>query len=150
MHYDPQSFNEAKDDPGRISETGNPECVAGCYRCVLSYFNQPDHELIDRRDASALSFLLRLVHSFPRDASQTHTSDEAKETPPPDEEPLLIDGMTFANVWRKARLVVIEEGEARDDVLEKLASKGVRIMERPADPRRHAAFEEELFEALKG
>jgi len=25
-------------------------CKAGCYRCLLSYFNQPDHELIERRD----------------------------------------------------------------------------------------------------
>jgi hypothetical protein len=25
-------------------------CVAGCYRCLLSYFNQTDHESIDRRD----------------------------------------------------------------------------------------------------
>lgn len=25
-------------------------CVAGCYRCLLSYYNQPDHALIDRRD----------------------------------------------------------------------------------------------------
>ena len=48
MHYDPASFGEAKGDPDRLSETGVPECVAGCYRCVLSYFNQPDHELIDR------------------------------------------------------------------------------------------------------
>ena len=23
-------------------------CVAACYRCVMSYFNQPDHELLDR------------------------------------------------------------------------------------------------------
>ena len=25
-------------------------CVKGCYRCLLSYYNQPDHELIDRTD----------------------------------------------------------------------------------------------------
>lgn len=28
----------------------NPDCEAGCYRCLLSYYNQPDHELIDRKD----------------------------------------------------------------------------------------------------
>ena len=27
-------------------------CVAACYRCLMSYYNQPDHELIDRRDAA--------------------------------------------------------------------------------------------------
>ena len=25
-------------------------CVRGCYRCLLSYFNQPDHELIDQNE----------------------------------------------------------------------------------------------------
>jgi hypothetical protein len=28
---------------------------AGCYRCLLSYFNQPDHELIDRTPATKQS-----------------------------------------------------------------------------------------------
>ena len=150
MHYDPQSFGEARGNPDRLSEIGDPECVAGCYRCILSYFNQPDHEQIDRRDTAALMFLLRLVHSTPSDAERTRTSVPPNQTPPPDEKPLMIDGMAFANVWRKARLVVVEEGEASEDVLGKLASKGVRIMERPVDPRRHAAFEQDLFEMLKG
>ena len=26
------------------------DCVKGCYRCLLSYYNQPDHELIDRTE----------------------------------------------------------------------------------------------------
>lgn len=36
-------------------------CVAGCYRCVLSYYNQPDHEMIDRRDKAVLDVLLGLA-----------------------------------------------------------------------------------------
>jgi Lhr-like helicase len=36
-------------------------CVAGCYRCVLSYYNQPDHEMIDRRDDVVRDTLLRLA-----------------------------------------------------------------------------------------
>ncbi|PZU14668.1 MAG: DEAD/DEAH box helicase [Citromicrobium sp.] len=36
-------------------------CVQGCYRCLLSYYNQPDHELIDRKDEAVLSVLLRLA-----------------------------------------------------------------------------------------
>lgn len=30
----------------------NPDCEAGCYHCLLSYYNQADHELIDRKDAA--------------------------------------------------------------------------------------------------
>ena len=150
MHYDPDSFGEAKDDPDRLSEIGEPECVAGCYRCILSYFNQPDHEQIDRRDTSALSFLLRLAHATPSDADRMQTPGTPDGTPPPDEKPLMVDGIALPNVWRKARLVVVEEGEANEDIIGKLASKGVKVMKRPGDPSRHAAFEEELSELLKG
>jgi hypothetical protein len=36
-------------------------CEAGCYRCLLSYFNQPDHDLINRLDADALRVLTALA-----------------------------------------------------------------------------------------
>ncbi len=150
MHYDPDSFGEAKDDPARLSETGAPECVAGCYRCVLSYFNQPDHEQIDRRDNSALSFLLRLAHAGPFDTVPTQISGTPNEVPPPDEKPLIVDGVALPNIWRKARLVVIEEGEVTEAIIEKLASKSVKIMKRPGDPGGRAAFEKDLSELLKG
>ena len=39
------------------------ECEAGCYRCLLSYANQPDHEQIDRRDSGMLDFLCRLTRA---------------------------------------------------------------------------------------
>ena len=34
---------------------------AGCYRCLLSYFNQPDHELIDRTSDEAKQMLIDLA-----------------------------------------------------------------------------------------
>lgn len=36
-------------------------CEAGCYRCILSYYNQPDHENIDRKDSLALEWLAKLT-----------------------------------------------------------------------------------------
>lgn len=46
---------------------GKPLCEAGCYRCLLSYYNQPDHSLIDRQDVEnegkVLDILCRLTHS---------------------------------------------------------------------------------------
>jgi hypothetical protein len=44
-----------------LVEEADARCVAGCYRCLLSYYNQPDHPLIDRRDPAALALLLRLA-----------------------------------------------------------------------------------------
>ena len=37
------------------------ECEAGCYRCLLSYYNQPDHSMIDRRNEEMLDLLCRLT-----------------------------------------------------------------------------------------
>ena len=45
-----------------LEESPGAKCIAGCYRCLLSYYNQPDHEQIDRRDAAALRLLWRLAH----------------------------------------------------------------------------------------
>jgi hypothetical protein len=44
-------------------EDSEPDCEAGCYRCLLSYSNQPDHKRIDRRDPDVLSLLCRLVRA---------------------------------------------------------------------------------------
>lgn len=54
MHYDLKSKSDKliqKDD----------HCVAGCYRCLLSYYNQMDHELIDREDTEVVKYLRSLT-----------------------------------------------------------------------------------------
>lgn len=42
---------------------GETTCEAGCYQCLLSYYNQPDHEIIDRRDPGAVGFLTSLANA---------------------------------------------------------------------------------------
>ena len=53
---------------------GRPLCEAGCYRCLLSYYNQPDHTLIDRKDKEAggllLDILCRLTHASTAQGTQ--------------------------------------------------------------------------------
>ena len=39
------------------------ECEAGCYRCLLGYYNQRDHDLIDRRLPALKQLLLNLAKS---------------------------------------------------------------------------------------
>ena len=39
------------------------QCEAGCYRCLLSYYNQPEHALIDRKNEDMLDLLQRLTRS---------------------------------------------------------------------------------------
>ncbi len=48
---------------GGTGSDGSLACEAGCYQCLLSYFNQPDHEKIDRRHEQALSFLTALANA---------------------------------------------------------------------------------------
>ena len=147
MHYDPASFVAARADVGELAERGTPECVAGCYRCVLSYFNQPDHEHIDRRNHKALSFLLRLAHA---EVIPCRPSVKADSLVPPDDTPLIVDGVCFPKVWRKARLIVIAAGEIDEKLRRKLISKGIRVLERSNDPATQAAFEAEISALLGG
>lgn len=60
MHYRDIDVAVAALDPGQLASDG-VACVKGCYRCLLSYRNQPDHDRIDRTDAQALTMLLRLA-----------------------------------------------------------------------------------------
>jgi very-short-patch-repair endonuclease len=51
----PKTLEEERDTDGQ------PLCEAGCYRCLLSYYNQPDHTLIDRKDKNASGLLLDIL-----------------------------------------------------------------------------------------
>ena len=44
-------------------DDGSSVCEAGCYQCLLSYFNQPDHEHINRRDPMALGLLVAMANA---------------------------------------------------------------------------------------
>lgn len=82
MHYevpvDPDAewpaYESLQDEP-------NTRCVAGCYRCLLSYFNQPDHELIGRRNTQALRILWRLAQVH----TQLQDSPDAELPPEPED-----------------------------------------------------------------
>ena len=56
-HYDTESGSWAGTDDLR---NNRKDCEAGCYRCLLSYFNQRAHSLIDRGDQELLALLCKL------------------------------------------------------------------------------------------
>lgn len=113
------------DDPGPLPTKGlelvdcpGTNCVAACYRCLMSYYNQPDHELLDRRDLDARDMLLHLASAknVPRKLNapqlQLNENQEAKENtwlaeaahrgiPPPDPEPFTAADQTLPYVWRR-------------------------------------------------
>ena len=58
-HYQPQSATWAID---QLQDT-DTQCEAGCYRCLLSYSNQIDHQAIQRKDPVVLDLLCRLTRA---------------------------------------------------------------------------------------
>ncbi len=61
LHFELPAVDEPFPALDDLHDVPGTQCVAGCYRCVLSYYNQPDHLVIDRRDRSARALLLRLA-----------------------------------------------------------------------------------------
>jgi hypothetical protein len=47
----------------QLRPDGGRLCEAGCYLCLLSYFNQPDHEQINRLEPEALQLLVALANA---------------------------------------------------------------------------------------
>ena len=64
-HNAPQGSWKLEDLPAleQTNDLGNRICEAGCYQCLLSYFNQPDHENINRRNIDALKVLVALANA---------------------------------------------------------------------------------------
>ena len=61
MHFEKVDEAIAKGDATLLHSHDGEACVRGCYRCLLSYFNQPDHELIDRTSDEAKQMLIDLA-----------------------------------------------------------------------------------------
>ena len=63
-----------------LDQDGRPICEAGCYKCLLSYYNQPDHTNIDRQDADndgkVLDILCQLSRSRGESGSYGRTAEE--------------------------------------------------------------------------
>jgi hypothetical protein len=77
MHFGITDEASVPADPAQLADAPNTSCVAACYRCLMSYYNQPDHEIIDRRDEEARRLLVRLARA------KTSTVDKTGTTPAP-------------------------------------------------------------------
>jgi hypothetical protein len=63
----------------RTDDHGQPICEAGCYKCLLSYYNQPDHLLIDRQDHEADGLVLDLLCRLSRSTSERDSLERISE-----------------------------------------------------------------------
>ena len=60
MHFDKVDDAISKGDAAVLVDKEDA-CVRGCYRCLLSYYNQPDQELINRASQEAKQMLVDLA-----------------------------------------------------------------------------------------
>lgn len=154
MHYRNLDDAIAASDPGLLATDASAACVRGCYRCLLSYYNQPDHELIDRTNREAVGVLLRLARSEVSSVSRTdhpETEDEwiaafrRWSLPLPNGAPLVIDGHTLRFVWSEHR-VAAAPAPLTAAAREAAGNLGFATVELPSSPGAMAPVElAELF-----
>lgn len=76
-------------------ENKNDECEAGCYLCLLSYYNQTEHSEIDRRDKVMLNLLLALSKSESEAVEHPLTEGDSLD------ELVNASGSSLENIWLK-------------------------------------------------
>jgi len=123
--------------------------VAACYRCLMSYYNQPDHELIDRREEGARALLLRLARATTsmRETSVTRPAAlagdpttgvspalvnwlelaGARDLPRPDPTPFVNGESQIQLVWRAHYVAVVFEDTA-ESIVSALKDKGFEFV----------------------
>src|SRR5690606_29656979 len=156
MHFENIDAAVSSGDADLLAEKADEACVRGCYRCLLSYFNQPDHEQIDRSSGEVTQLLVDLARG--RTVLEKRVTRESTLSPwlKAFEEAGLpaVDtmGISFAGteaefVWRghfvAATTQPISSGVASD-----AANKGWELLELPASSE--AGVPQKLLDLLKG
>jgi superfamily II DNA/RNA helicase len=159
MHYAVDEEGPLPDATTGLVDLPDTRCVAGCYRCLLSYYNQTDHEWIDRRDERAKELLLRLATSSTRGLQASGTMRPSGRPLPPDEppsgflatarrrgfpdpdlEPMVIDGVTVPFCWR-AHYVAVVHADTPAAVRRVLADQGFEVVDLADDPTESDTFD---------
>lgn len=109
MHFENVDSAIAAGNADLLQEKSDGACVRGCYRCLLSYFNQPDHELIKRDSSEVAQLLIDLARGkialAERPVSKENKSPwddvfEAAGMPQADTMPATFGGVEFEFAWR--------------------------------------------------
>lgn len=142
MHFQNIDAAIAANDPTLLNADDKADCVKACYRCLLSYYNQPDQELIDRTDPAVLGLLLRLARSEVTPA-RSQVVDTESDTwlrafkkwgfPMPHGEALMVEDREIRFVWRDHR-VAADIGEIPDKIAAAADAIGFALVRLPDEP----------------
>lgn len=169
LHYSVTDVASLPANGKGLTDVPETTCVAGCYRCLLSYYNQPDHELIDRRDPDAKELLVRMaraVTTLPDRApvsrrkarssappgsdtglSRFRELSRTRELPMWDADPLTVGDAKVPLVWRTHYVAALLDGSAAA-VTEALENKGFEVVVFEGDDAAWTASLERLARAL--
>ncbi len=156
MHFDGVAEAIAQGNPELLREHDESACVRGCYKCLLSYFNQPDHELIDRSNRDVQQLLIDLARGevvLAADPSASDTDNNWRaafarhEAPAPDIEPVTLGETSFPFAWR-SHYVAATGGTVSGMAKAEAENKGWSLFELPSDPS--AGVPAPLISALTG
>ncbi|MCY4172713.1 MAG: DEAD/DEAH box helicase [Cyanobacteria bacterium MAG CAR3_bin_5] len=144
MHFDNVNEAIAAGDASILVDQREDACVRGCYHCLLSYFNQPDHELIDRTSQQARQLLIDLargevvLNSIPSGPSSSSRKSGSwlalfKEAglPTPDAAPITMADQVFPFAWR-SHFVAAAMDAVTDTAREMGHAKGWMLFALPA------------------
>lgn len=139
MHFEKVDDAIAAGDASLLVDQERGACVRGCYRCLLSYFNQPDHELIDRTSAEAKQMLIDLARGElvlaagpSRDVSADGWEAAFKNAgiPAPDAALVSFAGQEMRFAWR-SHFVAVCTGALSAAAREIAEAKGWTLFELP-------------------
>jgi len=169
MHFDLPEGEPVPSEPDALADSADRPCVAACYRCLMSYYNQPDHERIDRRSFAARDHLLRLavakitgLDSVPTPSAATPAPDSdttvsadsewvravlARGLPAPDAVPLQIADVDVTAVWKRHWAAAVP-ADTSDHVVRTLDERGYNVVRFSAEPATWAAALDELASYL--
>jgi hypothetical protein len=142
MHFECVDEAISAGDPALLKDSEGQACVRGCYRCLLSYFNQPDHELIDRTSEEARKFLVDLARGAIMATSVARPVTTTRDWPALFSEAGLpsadASGVTLAEAnlpfaWR-SHFVAATEREISSEVEEAARARGWTLFQLPDDP----------------
>lgn len=146
LHFDIEGG--LPEDAELLKDLARESCVAACYRCVMSYYNQPEHSTLNRQMPSVKNFLLRLAKAQANTFDSTPPNVTSPEDldwlrcwhdaaipyglPNADERPLALLEHHLPLVWRQ-HFVIASVGELPIAIISRLREKGFELVLFPGD-----------------